>query len=88
MKKATFIDPKDLQQLEFDTDGNIIIPEGFEIYIKEDPQQVRLNRIAELEAELSEMTEPSDEELIELGKSFHDYYILKMNIEQYKNEYR
>ena len=78
MKKATFIKPEDLQQLEFDENGNIIIPEGFEIYIKEDPEHKRLERIAELEATLGE--EPTDEELINLGKQYSSYYLYQDEI--------
>ena len=84
MKKATFIKPEDLQQLEFDENGNIIIPEGFEIYIKEDPETKRLERIAELEA--MQGKEPTTGELIEIGKTFHPYYLYRDEIAYLKGE--
>jgi hypothetical protein len=65
MKKATYIKPEDLQNLQYDDNGNIIIPEGFEIYIKEDPAEVRQRRITELETQLKDMVEPTEQELIE-----------------------
>ena len=86
MKKATHIKPEDLANLQYDSDGNIIIPEGFEIYIKENPEDKRLKRIAELELELEGMTEPTDEELIEEGKMMHPYYMLVQELEYMKNK--
>ena len=86
MKKASFIDPKDLQQLEFDTEGNIIIPEGYEIYIKDDPETIRLERIAELEKQLNEITEPTNEELIEEGKMMSLWHITKDELNVLKGE--
>ena len=84
MRKATFIKPEDLQQLEFDLNGNILIPEGFEIFIKQDPEELRLNRIAELEAELQKLTEPTDEELIQEGKMMHPFFRCKDDIKMLK----
>ena len=74
MIKATYIQASDLSTLKTDENGNFLIPDHIEIYIKEDPAVLRANRIAELEKELATMTEPSNEELIELGKMGHPYY--------------
>jgi len=74
MEKISFIYPSDLGGLKTDENGNYLVPEGFEIYrlpSKED-------RIAELQKEIdsiSEMSEPSNEELIEIGKMMHPYYM-------------
>jgi len=86
MKKAKYIDPKDLQKLQYDKNGNIIIPDGFEIYIKEDVEEKRKIEIKQLEEELARMKEPSDKELIEEGKLMHPYYVIKNDIEYLKNE--
>lgn len=72
MKQATVIDPQDLANLEYDADGNIIIPKGFTIFINDHSEDIaRLeNEIARIEA----MVEPTDAELIEWGKINHPYY--------------
>ena len=85
MKKATYIKPEDLENLEYDENGNVIIPEGYEIYMKEDPEEIKAQRIAELEAELNSTPEPTTEELIEEGKMMHPYYHLKMELKYLKN---
>lgn len=86
MKKAKYIDPKHLMNLEYDENGNIIIPEGFEIYIKEDPEIKRQEKIEELEKELLNWDEPTEQELIEEGKINHPYYMLLRDLEMLKNK--
>ena len=71
--KISYIYPEDLASLELDSDGNYIVPDGFEIYrmpTKEEQMQPILDEIARIEA----MVEPTDEELIEWGKINHSYY--------------
>jgi len=74
MEKISFIYPSDLGGLKTDENGNYLVPEGFEIYrlpSKED-------RIAELQMEIdniNKMSEPSNDELIEIGKMMHPYYM-------------
>ena len=71
--KISYIYPEDLANLELDSDGNYIVPDGFEIYripTKEEQMQPILDEIARIEA----MVEPTDEELIEWGKINHPYY--------------
>jgi len=74
MEKISFIYPSDLGGLKTDENGNYLVPEGFEIYrlpSKED-------RIAELQKEIdniNQMSEPSNDELIEIGKMMHPYYM-------------
>lgn len=88
MKKAKYIDPKDLENLQYDEKGNIIIPEGFEIYTKEDPEAKRQERIEELEKELLNWDESTDEELIEEGKFTHPYYMILRDLEMLKKGLR
>lgn len=85
MRKATHIKPEDIANLQYDENGNIIIPEGYEIYIKEDPSELKAKRIAELETEINNMEEPTDLELIEEGKMMNHYYMLKMELDGLKN---
>jgi len=74
MQKISFIYPSDLGGLKTDENGNYLVPEGFEIYrlpSKED-------RIAELQMEIdniNQMSEPSNEELLEMGKMMHPYFL-------------
>lgn len=52
-------------------------PDGYEYKLvpKEKTEQEKLQeQLAQLEDELSQMQEPSQEELIELGKMNHPYY--------------
>jgi hypothetical protein len=84
MIKATYIKSEDLQNLQQDENGNYIIPDGIKIYIEEDPETVRLNRISYLEGQLENINEPSNEELIEEGKMMHPYYMLKEELDYLK----
>ena len=71
--KISYIYPEDLANLEVDSDGNYIIPDGYEIYkipTKEEQMQPIIDEIAKIEA----MVEPTDAELIEWGKINHSYY--------------
>ena len=71
--KISYIYPEDLANLELDSEGNYIVPDGFEIYrmpTKEEQMQPILDEIAKIEA----MVEPTDAELIEWGKINHSYY--------------
>lgn len=49
-----------------------------------DPTADKLARIAELEAELAQWTEPSDAELIIEGRMMHPYYMKLQEIEMMK----
>ncbi len=79
MQKISFIYPSDLGGLKTDENGNYLVPEGFEIYrvpSKED-------RIAELQKEIdniNQMSEPSNEELLEIGKMMHPYFLEQQRI--------
>ena len=57
--------------------SKIIVPEGYKVII--DPalveQEAKEKEIAELEAMIAEMKEPSDVELIEWAKIYHPYYM-------------
>ena len=84
MKKATYIKAEDLSNLQKDESGNYQIPEHIEIYIKEDPEVLKQERIIELENELLQMDEPTDQELIEEGKMMHPYYMLEEELKRLK----
>lgn len=86
MKKATVILASDLKGLKKDKDGDYIIPDHIEIYIKETPEEMREARIAELEAELAGMNEPTEEELIEEGKIISYYFMLQEELNYHKNK--
>lgn len=51
----------------------------------QDPVAEKEAQIIQLEAELVNMIEPSDEELIEHGKMMHPYYELVMRLDELKN---
>jgi len=59
-------------------------PDGYEYKLvpKEKSEREKLEeQLAQLEDELSQMIEPSNEELIKVGKMFHPYY-WKLNEKQ------
>ena len=83
--KVSYIYPQDLASLEVDENGNYIVPEGFEIYRVPTKQE----KIAELQEKLDKIElgeEPSDDELIELGKMQHPYYMLLQEREMLQRE--
>jgi len=61
--------------------GNVIVPEGYELVKKPDPKQAILDEITQLESMLADIKEPSNEELIELGKMHHPYYDLQNRLQ-------
>ena len=66
--------------------GQIIIPDGYELY-KVPTRLERLHAERErLEKELEGMKEPTREELIEEGRSLHTYYIVQNQLAQIKQQ--
>lgn len=61
--------------------GNVIVPEGYELVKKPDPNQAILDEIARLEEQLAQMSEPDEKELIELGRISHPYYYLRNSLD-------
>jgi len=89
MQKISFIYPSDLGGLKTDENGNYLVPEGFEIYKIPTAEEVRLQRIAELQAQIDQiqlMPEPSDQEYLEFGKMMHPYRTEKMRLEMLNQE--
>lgn len=76
MRKATLSEISELTKLTADKKDSIKVPEKFEIFVKQDPEELRLERIAELEAELSTLKEPTDKELIAEAKGFNYWHYL------------
>jgi len=69
--------------------GEMIIPEGYELYKIPTAEEVRLQRIAELQAQIDQiqlMPEPSDQEYLEFGKMMHPYRTEKMRLEMLNQE--
>jgi len=64
--------------------GNIIVPEGYELIKKPDPNQAILDEIARIEEQLEGMKEPDEKELIEFARTFHPYYQLLNQLEALK----
>jgi hypothetical protein len=54
--------------------ADLQLPEGYSVVYTPSAEEVAQTEIDRLQAELDGMTEPSDEELIELGKISHPYY--------------
>ena len=61
--------------------GNVIVPEGYELVKKPDPNQAILDEIARLEEQLAQMSEPDEKELIEWAMVTHPYYVAQFEIE-------
>ena len=71
--------------MERETDiSRIQVPEGYELVKKPDPRQSIMDEIARLETELAKMQPPTEEELIEVGKQYHEYYMLDNSLNDYK----
>ena len=69
-----------------DDNGNMIVPDTFEVYIVPSREDLRKQRVAELEEQLATMTEPTEEELIQEGKMMHGYFTLKEELDNLKQE--
>jgi len=82
-EKISFIYPSDMASLELDENGNYLVPEGFEIYRIVDTTEQEIER---LEQELSNMEEPSIEELVEEGKISHPYFKTLTILNELKND--
>ena len=70
-----------LSATEFKADkaGNLIVPDGWELYKVPTKEERIQAEIARLEKELEGMKEPTREELIEEGRDRHHYYeIIRM----------
>lgn len=67
-------------------DGSLLLPDTFELYIVPSREDLRKERITQLEAELKAMPEPTPEELVEAGKMMHPYYMLVDEIKMLKGE--
>lgn len=72
MRKVSKINKSDIESLEELDDNYYIVPDGVVIYVNETNNE----KIATLQNEYDSLTmkEPSNDELIELGKSLHLYY--------------
>lgn len=57
-----------------------------ELYIVPTMEDLRAQRVAELEAQLATMTEPTEEELIQEGKMMHPYYMMLEELTILKSE--
>ena len=89
-QKITWIMPQDLNDVvescKKDKDGNYIVPEHIELYLVPTPEERKQAEIEELETQFNEMTEPTDEELIDEGKMVHPYYDLQQRINYLKTK--
>lgn len=68
-------------RIQLDDDWNIILPEGYKIIKEYDPKDIIINRIAQIEDELKQLSEPTESELIKEGKITHPYYMLIEELE-------
>ena len=66
--------------------GGLIVPDTFEVYVVPSQEDLRKQRITELEAELAQMEEPTSEELVEAGRMMHPYYMLFQELAILKSE--
>ena len=63
----------------------LILPEGYELR----RVKTKAERIAELQVEIGKLEalkEPDEEELIELGKEIHPYYMTRMELDWQKQQ--
>jgi hypothetical protein len=57
------------------------LPTGYRVVHDPDPAEVVRTEIGRLEAELAMMREPSNEELIQMGRMSHPYFQIRMRLE-------
>ena len=82
MKKITSLSPEEFSKFTVDkTTGEITIPEEYELKKIKTPEEQDEEQLAKLISELQLIQSPSDEELIDLGKSFHPYYETQFHIQ-------
>ena len=85
MREAYIIKAEDLRGLQIDENGNYIIPDGIKIFIEEKPEekiQLLRSKIEQMES----VPEPTDQELMDLGKTIHPYYMERIQLETLKLE--
>ncbi len=80
------ITPEQLTTFSKQEDGSYLLPDTFELYIVPSQEDLRKERITQLEAELKAMPEPTPEELVEAGKMMHPYYMIVQELEMIKSE--
>lgn len=80
------ITPEQLLGFTKSEDGGLVIPDSFEVYIVPTAEDLRAQRVAELEAQLATLTEPTEEQLIQEGKMTHPYYMLVDELIMLKSE--
>jgi len=87
LKKLISISIKEFSEFTVDEKSEqVIVPEGYELYKKEDPIESAQKEIVRLQDELEGLKRPDDKELIELGKQHHPYYQLELSIEVEKEK--
>ncbi len=86
MRIAKKILKEDLAKLEQDKEGNYIIPEGITIYLSESGEEQLARRVMELQERLAGEVEPTEQELIDMGKIDHPYYQLNEELENLLND--
>ena len=64
-----------------------VVPPGYEIYAWRDTKVWMEEQIAELKKELEGMSVPGSEELEQLGRGMHKYYMTKERLEHLEEEY-
>jgi len=64
--------------------GQIQIPDGYELYKVPTRKEKIQSRISQLTKDLEKMKEPSQQDLIEVGRMMHPYYSITEEIEYYQ----
>jgi hypothetical protein len=80
------ITPEQLTTLSKQKDGSLLLPDTFELYIVPSQEDLRKERIAQLEEELKAMPEPTQEELVEaasIGTLVASPFIIKYEKEKW-----
>lgn len=66
--------------------GEIIIPDGYELYKVPTKAERIQTRISEIEAELKGMSKPTEQELIAEGRLMHPYFMMTDELEYLRKE--
>ena len=80
------ITPEQLLGFTKSEDGGLLVPDSFEVYIVPTAEDLRAQRVAELEAQLATLTEPTEEELINMGRAMNPYYMIIEELIMLKSE--
>jgi len=66
--------------------GDLVIPDGYELYKVPTRREKIQARIKQLQQELGKMKKPTDQQLIQEGRMMHPFYMMSEELEYLRKE--